>query len=385
LAQIIASKTRSYFENLSAVLAGVKEIKEVVARASDRKARSFHKTLLFVDEIHRFNKAQQDALLPHVENGTLTLIGATTENPSFELNSALLSRCRVIRFESLGVLDIMAAMKNALRDPERGLGGFLEVEDAALEWMARQADGDVRRALTALEVISLFQKALEPPTGGEPNVPVNAESRILCLQDVQNSLESAMGRQPIRYDHSGEEHYNVTSALIKSIRDSDPHAAVYYLARMLEGGEDPLFIARRLVILASEDIGNADPRALSVAISVKDAVEFIGMPEGRISLSQAVTYLAMAPKSNAAYEAIEMAQQEVRNSGALAVPLHLRNAVTGLMKAQGYAQNYRYPHSESQSRTGVNHLPQVLAGKKFYQPRESGLEIQIRERLKKWE
>jgi putative ATPase len=396
LAQIIAKQTRSQFESLSAVLAGVKDIKEVVARAHERKKMTGRKTILFVDEIHRFNKSQQDALLPHVENGTVTLIGATTENPSFELNTALLSRCRVMRFEPLSPEAIALTIKSALEDPNRGLGGFLKLEDDAIQWLAHQAEGDARRALTALEAVALYSKGngtgngsgydneeLSPggPTSSDAPKPVTG----LTVGDIQAALESAMTRQPIPYDKAGEEHYNVISAFIKSIRDSDPHAAVYYLARMIEGGEDPLFIARRLVILASEDIGNADPRAIMVAIAVKDAVEFIGMPEARISLSQAVTYLSVAPKSNASYEAINQAQEEVGQTGALPVPMHLRNAVTGLMKAQGYAQGYRYPHSERQMRTGGAHLPEAIQSKKFYNPKDSGLEIQIKERLQKWE
>ncbi|MEO5969562.1 MAG: replication-associated recombination protein A [Bdellovibrionia bacterium] len=377
LAQIIAKQTLSQFENLSAVLAGVKDIKEVVARAHERKKMTGRKTILFVDEIHRFNKSQQDALLPHVENGTVTLIGATTENPSFELNTALLSRCRVIRFEPLSIEAIALTIKNALGDPNRGFGGFLKLEDEAIQWLAHQAEGDARRALTALEAVALYNS-------GDASKSDSDNNSGLTAKDVQAALESAMTRQPIPYDKSGEEHYNVISAFIKSIRDSDPHAAVYYLARMIEGGEDPLFIARRLVILASEDIGNADPRAIMVAIAVKDAVEFIGMPEARISLSQAVTYLAVAPKSNASYEAINQAQEEVNQTGALPVPMHLRNAVTGLMKAQGYSQGYRYPHSEKQMRTGVNHLPEAIHNRRFYNPKDSGLEIQIKERLKNW-
>jgi putative ATPase len=385
LAQIIAKQTLSQFENMSAVLAGVKDIKEVVARAHERKRMTRRKTILFVDEIHRFNKSQQDALLPHVEAGTVTLIGATTENPSFELNSALLSRCRVIRFEPLNPEAIAQTLRNALADPNRGLGGFLKINEEAIQWLALQAEGDARRALTALEAAALYRTQTDGPMIQSGSTGSNDSAASLTVQDLQAALESAMTRQPIPYDKSGEEHYNVISAFIKSIRDSDPQAAVYYLARMIEGGEDPLFIARRLVILASEDIGNADPRAIMVAIAVKEAVEFIGMPEARISLSQAVTYLSVAPKSNASYEAINQAQAEVNQTGALPVPMHLRNAVTGLNKAQGYSQGYRYPHSEKQMRTGVSHLPEALKNRKFYNPKDSGLEIKIKEQLKGWE
>lgn len=366
LAKIIAHQTQSNFESLSAVLSGVKDIKEAVERAKHARRMSNRKTILFVDEIHRFNKSQQDALLPHVEDGTVTLIGATTENPSFELNSALLSRARVMRLERLSPEAIAVLLRRALELPERGLGGFLKLSAEAVEWLASTSEGDGRRALTALESISLFAGK----TDGE-----------MSLEQVKAALESAMERQPIPYDKSGEEHYNVVSAFIKSIRDSDPHAGLYYLARMLEGGEDPLFIARRLVILASEDVGNADPRALQVALAVKDAVDFVGMPEARINLAQAVTYLAVAPKSNASYAGIGAALAEVRESGALPVPMHLRNAVTGLMKNEGYGQNYRYAHSEKDSRARQTHLPEQLIGKRFYEPKDSGLEKQIRERL----
>ncbi len=368
LARIIAHQTRSEFASLSAVLSGVKEIKEVVAHAKEIKRMSQRKSLLFVDEIHRFNKAQQDALLPHVEDGTVTLIGATTENPSFEMNSALLSRARVIRLERLSEQAIVQTLLRALQDPVRGLGGFLKLTDQAIHWIASQSEGDARRALTALEAVALFAKG-------------SGEGTLLDIQAVQEALESSLERQPIPYDKSGEEHYNVISAFIKSIRDSDPHAGLYYLARMLEGGEDPLFIARRLVILASEDIGNADPRALMVALAVKDAVDFVGMPEARINLAQGVTYLAAAPKSNASYCGIDEAIAEVRKSGALPVPMHLRNAATGLMKAEGYGKGYQYAHSRSDARARQTHLPELLIGKGFYRPKESGLEKQIKEKL----
>ncbi len=365
LARVIAQRTASRFESLSAVLSGVKDIKESVERA--RQARfSRQKTILFVDEIHRFNKSQQDALLPHVEDGTITLIGATTENPSFELNRALLSRARVIRLELLDAAALEKIIRKALTEVEKGLGGFLSLSDEAIRWLAETSEGDARRALTTVENVSLSASGSDHP---------------LSLEEVQKALESALERQPIPYDKSGEEHYNVVSAFIKSIRDSDPHAGLYYLARMLEGGEDPLFIMRRLVILASEDIGNADPRALQVAIDVKSAVEFIGLPEGRINLAQAVTYLALAPKSNASYAGINAAQAEVRQSGALPVPMHLRNAVTGLMKQEGYGQGYRYAHDQNENRARQTHLPDAIVGRRFYEPTENGLEKQIKEKL----
>ena len=366
LSQIIAQKTKSRFVNLSAVLSGIKDIKEAVERAKQAQKLNGAKTILFVDEIHRFNKSQQDALLPHVEDGTVTLIGATTENPSFELNRALLSRTRVIRLESHTLSEIVIILKRALEDSENGLGGFLKLSDEAIEYLAKTNDGDARRSLTALESVALF-------AGGS--------EKQLSVDEVKHALESALDRQPIPYDKNGEEHYNVISAFIKSIRDSDPHAGLYYLARMLEGGEDPLFICRRLVILASEDVGNADPRALQVALNAKDAVDFVGMPEARITLAQAVTYIAMAPKSNASYLGIGEALQSVREHGALPVPMHLRNAVTGLMKLEGYGKNYNYAHNNPDQRAKQTHLPKELLGTKFYRPKEVGLEIQIKDKL----
>ena len=372
LAKIVAQQTQSQFEGLSAVLSGVKDIKEVVERAKQSRRMNQRRTILFVDEIHRFNKSQQDALLPHVEDGTLTLIGATTENPSFEINSALLSRARTIRLERLSEAALAEITRRALSDHERGLGGFLKLTDEAISWLASISEGDARRALTTLETVSLF-------LGSEGQT--SAPGEALGIEDVKKALESALERQPIPYDKSGEEHYNVVSAFIKSLRDSDPHAGLYYLARMLEGGEDPMFIARRLVILASEDVGNADPRGLMVAIAAKEAVEFIGMPEGRINLAQAVTYLALAPKSNASYMGINEAIAKVRETGALPTPMHLRNAVTGLMKNEGYGQGYKYAHSQAGEWARQTHLPEQLIGTRFYEPKEVGLEKQLKEKL----
>ncbi len=366
LAQIIAQQTRTHFDSLSAVLSGVKDIKEAVERAREVWRMSKRKTILFVDEIHRFNKAQQDALLPHVENGTVTLVGATTENPSFELNSALLSRTRVVRLERLSEDALVRVIERALADPQRGLGGFLKLQSEAVRWLASTSEGDARRALTALESVALY---------------AGSEQGELDVAGVQAALESALERQPIPYDKAGEEHYNVISAFIKSLRDSDPHGGLYYLARMLEAGEDPLFIARRLVILASEDVGNADPRGLQIAIAAKEAVDFVGMPEARINLAQAVTYLALAPKSNASYMGINEAIQAVRDQGALPVPMHIRNAVTGLMKNEGYGKNYRYAHDQAGTRAKQTHLPKELLGRRFYQPKEIGLERQLKEKL----
>ncbi|HUP57313.1 MAG TPA: replication-associated recombination protein A [Bdellovibrionota bacterium] len=366
LSQIVAKRTNSAFVSISAVLSGVKDIKEKVEQAKERRRLNRSKTILFVDEIHRFNKSQQDALLPHVEDGTVTLIGATTENPSFELNSALLSRTRVIRLERLAPEAIVSVLERALGDSQRGLGGFLRMKREAVEWLAATSEGDARRALTALESVALYAGKTEGELG---------------VDDVKAALESSLERQPIPYDKAGEEHYNVVSAFIKSLRDSDPHAGLYYLARMLEAGEDPLFIARRLVILASEDVGNADPRGLLIAIAAKEAVDFVGMPEARINLAQAVTYLAMAPKSNAAYAGLDEAQAAVIERGALPVPMHLRNAVTGLMKGEGYGKGYKYAHDQSGQRTRQTHLPKELVGRRFYQPKDVGLEKQIKEKL----
>jgi len=363
LARVIAQTTRSNFVAFSAVLQGVKDIREVVAKAQQERNYYGRRTLLFIDEIHRFNKSQQDALLPWVENGDITLIGATTENPSFEVNSALLSRSRVFVLEPLAAEEIQQLLKRALSAQE-GLGPQqLEIEAKALEFIADQAHGDARSALNTLEVAA-----------------ATATGKIIQLSDAT----AAMQKAPLLYDKGAEEHYNVISAFIKSMRGSDPDAAVYWLARMIEAGEDPLFIARRMVIFAAEDVGNADPRALQVAVATQQAVHFIGMPEGRIPLAQAVTYLATAPKSNAAYVAVGEAQKEVRQSGALPVPHHLRNAPTGLMKDLGYGKDYQYAHNQENSVVTQGHLPDTLVGTTFYRPKESGYEKMIAERLAWW-
>lgn len=367
LAHLIAQHSQAQFEPLSAVLSGVKELKEAVARAKQRQQLHQTKTILFLDEIHRFNKAQQDALLPHVEEGSITLIGATTENPSFEVNAALLSRCKVIRLESLSVEELVQVLRNALNTPERGLQGKLSLSEEALHWIAEYANGDARQALTLLENITFSSKT---PIS-EPLTPVQ----------IQNLLQEMLEKRPIFYDKKGEEHYNVISAFIKSLRGSDPQAGLYYLARMLEAGEDPKFIVRRLVIFASEDIGNADPQGLVVAVAAQQAVDFVGLPEARINLAQAVTYLALAPKSNASYRGIESALEEVRKSGALPVPFHLRNPVTGLMKADGYGKGYQYAHNSPSGMVKQVHLPDALRGRKFYQPKEIAFEKTLKSRL----
>ena len=363
LAQVIANSTRSRFISFSAVLQGVREVREIVAEAKQERAYHGRRTLLFVDEIHRFNKAQQDAFLPYVERGDIILIGATTENPSFEVNPALLSRSRVFVLEPLADDDIRRLLEWALQEP-RGLGERdLAVTEEALTFLAEAARGDARVALNTLEVAAAAAQ-------GE-----------ISLEDIRESLQ----RKPLLYDKGGEEHYNVISAFIKSMRGSDPDGALYWLARMLEAGEDPLFIVRRMVIFASEDVGNADPRALQMAVATLQAVQFVGLPEGRINLAQAVTYLATAPKSNAAYAGINEAQSEVRKSGALPVPPHIRNAPTRLMKDLGYGAGYRYAHNYSEGFAPQDHLPESLGERRFYRPTARGYEKMIAERMAHWD
>lgn len=363
LAQVIAQTTQSRFVFFSAVLNGIKEVREVVAKAREERRYHGRKTLLFVDEIHRFNKAQQDAFLPYVERGEISLIGATTENPSFEINAALLSRSRVFVLEPLPDSEIRRLLERALIDP-RGLANRqLTIEPEALDYLAEMAQGDARIALNTLEVAA-----------------DSAPQQEITLDIIREALQ----RRANRYDKNAEEHYNIISAFIKSMRGSDPDGALYWLARMLDAGEDPVFIARRMVILASEDIGNADPRALQVAVATQQAVHLIGLPEGRIPLAQAATYLATAPKSNAAYLGIDAALAEVRKSGGLPVPMHIRNAPTKLMKDLGYHQGYRYAHDYADGYTAQEYLPETLQGTKFYQPTEHGYEKMIGERMRFW-
>lgn len=350
LARLLAG--RAAFEVLSAVSAGVKDIRAVVERAQARRRHEARATVLFVDEIHRFNKAQQDALLPHVEAGVCRLVGATTENPSFEVNAALLSRARVFQLRPLPIGDLVVLLRRALVDGERGLGrGDVEVEDALLAAIAHSAGGDARRALGALEAVV----DLLPP--GHTTV-----TRALAGE--------ALGGQPLRYDKDGEEHYNVVSAFIKSMRASDADAAVYWLARMLESGEDLMFVARRIVIFASEDVGNADPQALVVAKAAADAVHFVGMPEAVLGLTQATTYMALAPKSNAALRAYAAARKAVKQYGALPVPLVVRNAVTNLMKEVQYGVGYRYPHDLEGGVDGAHagYLPDAIERRRQTDP-----------------
>jgi putative ATPase len=360
LAHVIARETKSHFIFFSAILSGIKEIREIFREAEGYAARGV-KTILFIDEIHRFNKSQQDAFLPYVEKGVVTIIGATTENPSFEVIAPLLSRCRVLTLNQLEAPTVRGILEHALTDTERGLGSLeLRATDEALDFLSEQADGDARIALNTLEVAVGL-----------------AEHGVISLITVQEALQ----KKALLYDKGGEEHYNVISAFIKSMRGSDPDAALYWLARMLEAGEDPLFIMRRMIILASEDIGNADPRALQVAVSALQAFQFIGLPEGRIPLAQAVTYLATAPKSNASYIGIDAALSEVRKSGALPVPLHVRNAPTKLMKELGYHKGYQYDHDYAEGYAGQECLPEKIAGQRFYEPKGLGYEKNIIERM----
>ena len=366
LAQILANAAGAICVHFSAVTSGVKDLKKIIQEAEELH-RLGKPTVLFVDEIHHFNKSQQDNFLPHVERGTLILIGATTENPSFEVISPLLSRCQVLVLNPLSTADIEKIIDAALRDSDRGLGAWkLTLTSEAREFLIQQSQGDARVALNALETAATLARK---------------NGKGIDLSEVQEALQ----KKTLRYDKSGEEHYNVISAFIKSLRGSDPDAALYWMMRMIEAGEDPLFIARRMIIFASEDIGNADPQALQVAVAAKDAVHFVGLPEGRIPLAQAVTYLATAPKSNASYKAMLAAVNDVQEQGALPVPLHLRNAPTPLMEKLGYGKNYKYAHNFPDHIVDQEHMPKELEGRKYYSPTESGHENQIKQRLQHWE
>ena len=356
LALIIARSTDAYFENLSAVLSGVKDVRAVVERAMDRIKRENRKTILFIDEIHRFNRAQQDAFLPYVEKGIIVLIGATTENPSFEVIRPLLSRTRVYILYPLLPEHIEVLLKRALERDERMKEISPEISDETIKFLAEISGGDARIALDTLEIAA--------ETAGK-NGLIDKEIIVNILQ------------RRVPYDKKGEEHYNLISAFIKSVRGSDPDAALYYLARMLEGGEDPMFIARRLVILSSEDIGNADPQAIMVAVACKEAVEFVGMPEGFLPLSQATIYLATAPKSNSVYLAYKEAKRAVKEFPDAPVPLHLRNAPTELMEKLGYGKGYRYPHDYRYGVVKQEYLPEELKGRRFYHPKLIGYERKI--------
>jgi putative ATPase len=363
LAKIIAAVTKAEFIEFSAVLAGIKEIKQVMLDA-DRARQYGTRTIVFVDEIHRFNKAQQDAFLPYVEKGSIRLIGATTENPSFEIISALLSRSRVYVLNQLTEDQLVVLLRRALIDEERGLGTLhLEASDEALEKIAAYSSGDARSAYNVLEVAASLAQAAKAST----------------ITDV--IVQEAVQKRILLYDKSGEEHYNLISALHKSVRNSDPDAALYWLARMLEAGEDPLYVARRVVRMAVEDIGLAEPGALALCMAARDAVDFIGMPEGNLALAQAVVYLSVAPKSNALYTAYSAVQEDVENTAAEPVPLHLRNAPTRLMKGLGYGRDYQYAHDVEGKVAHMQSLPDSLRDRTYYHPTGEGVEKRIRERL----
>jgi putative ATPase len=364
LASLMARVAGARFVAFSAVLSGVKEIRQVVAEAEVERARRRGRTILFVDEIHRFNRAQQDAFLPHVEKGTIVLVGATTENPSFEVNSALLSRCRVYVLRPLGEEQLVAILEAALVDPERGLGrAGVHATGEALRAIARLANGDARSALNVLEL------AGQLAAGGAI---------------TETTIREASQRRALLYDKSGEEHYNLISALHKSLRDSDPDASLYWMTRMLDSGEDPLYVARRLVRFASEDVGNADPQALLLTLASKEAYDFLGSPEGELALAQATLYLALAPKSNASYVAYNEARADVDAAPAEPVPLHIRNAPTGLMKDLGYGTGYQYAHDAPDARVDQEHLPESLRGRQYYRPVDRGLEAELGRRLAEW-
>ncbi|MDH3571980.1 MAG: AAA family ATPase [Desulfobacteraceae bacterium] len=374
LARIFASHTRRHFVHFSAVLSGVKEIRSVIEDAKNQQKLFRKKTVLFVDEIHRFNKAQQDAFLHHVESGLITLIGATTENPSFEVIPPLLSRCRVITLNSLSDEDIVAIMRNALKDRERGLGDMNLIFDKdALSHLVRMSDGDARTALNSLETsASLIAMHRGDPSKEKPIT--------ITLQDVERAME----RKALLYDKTGDEHYNLISAFHKSLRGSDPDAAAYWLGRMLSAGEDPLYVARRMVRFASEDIGNADPHALGVALSAMEAFRFLGQPEGELALVQAAVYLATAPKSNSIYTAYGAVKAVIDKYGALPAPLHIRNAPTALMRGIGYGKDYKYAHDYKDAYTPQDYLPEKLDGRYFYKPTDRGYENRIKQWLEKW-
>jgi putative ATPase len=369
LARILANETKSKFVSFSAVLSGVKEIRAVIDEARELLERKKTKMILFVDEIHRFNKAQQDAFLPHVESGLITLIGATTENPSFEVIAPLLSRTRVLVLKPFSEEDLLAILESALKDNQKGYGQIsIKIDQNVLRYIVSLADGDARSALNNLEaVVSMVQ-----------NLP--EDKRVISLKFAQEALL----KKSLLYDKNGEEHYNLISALHKSLRGSDPDAALYWLGRMLAAGEDPLYIARRMVRFASEDIGNADPQALVVSMAAQQAFHFIGLPEGELALAQAAVYLATAPKSNSLYVGYGKVKEIINTKGYLPVPLHIRNAPTKLMKDLDYGKDYKYAHDYANAYVPQEYLPDEIRGQIFYQPREVGFEKTIIERLNYW-
>jgi putative ATPase len=369
LAHLLARSSGAEFVFFSAVLSGVKEIREIVSQARATIVAKNLPTILFVDEIHRFNKSQQDAFLPHVESGLITLIGATTENPSFQVIAPLLSRCRVLVLNPLSPESLAQIATRALQDQENGLGQFrTEITPEAMEHLVRMADGDGRRLLNNLEVAFSI------------TTPDHEGLHRIDLPTVEEAIQ----QRTLRYDTAGEEHYNLISALHKSLRDSDPDGSLYWLTRMLMAGEEPLYIARRLIRFASEDIGNADPQALLMAIGARDSYQTLGSPEGELALAQVVIYLATAPKSNASYLAFSRVRKEIEHSGSLPVPLQIRNAPTSLMKSLGYGREYKYAHDDPDGVVLQDHLPSELAGKRFYEPTNRGHEAIISDRLAKW-
>ena len=369
LTHIIANITRAQFSSLSAVSAGVADMRKVIEEAKKRLKLSGQRTILFIDELHRFNKAQQDAVLPFVENGTVTFIGATTENPSFEVIAPLLSRCRVFRLNLLSDEDVRLIVKRAIKDKERGLGEFqISISEEALDHLVTASNGDARVALNALEM-AIFA-----------TLPDSEDLRSIDL----SAIEEALQHRALLYDKSGDQHYDLISALHKSLRGSDPDAALYWLGRMIEAGEDPLYIARRLVRFASEDVGMADPQALVIAIAAQQAVHFVGLPEGNLALAQAVVYLAVAPKSNSLYQAYSRVKQDIQHGRNEPVPLHLRNPVTDLMREMGHGRGYKYAHDYPDHFVKQQNLPPSLQGKRYYVPSDQGYEKEIAARLKKW-
>lgn len=367
LAHIIANMTSSHFEAISAVTSGVAELRKVIEMSRERFGLYRQRTILFVDEIHRFNKAQQDVILPHVEEGTVTFIGATTENPSFEIIAPLLSRSRVFTLKALGDEEVAVIIRQALTDDERGIYSLgVKIAEDAFNHLVSVTNGDARMALNALELAATVANL--------------SEERIVSLDIVEDAIQ----QRSVLYDKEGDQHYDTISAFIKSVRGSDPDAAMYWLVRMIEAGEDPMFIARRLIILSAEDIGMADPRALTIAVASQQAVHFIGMPEGAIPLAEATVYMATAPKSNSAYVALNQAREDIRNTRNESIPMHLRNPVTSLMREQGYGKGYMYPHDYHGHFIPTENVPKTLSGKRYYHPSNQGYEVTVSRRLQEW-
>jgi putative ATPase len=368
LARVIANTTDAFFAPVSAVSAGVADLRRIVKEAADRYAESGQRTILFIDEIHRFNKSQQDAILPHVEEGTVTLIGATTENPSFEVNSALLSRSRVIVLRALGPDDLNGLINAAIRS-EIGLGSLnVELTDEARAHLLQISDGDARSMLNTLELAAV---STQPGPDGKRSVDLA-------------TVEDAAQQRWLQYDRAGDGHYDAISALHKSVRDSDPDGSLYWLGRMLEAGEDPLYVARRIIRMATEDIGLADPHALTLCMAAQQAVHFLGMPEGELALAEAVVYLSFAPKSNSVYNAYSQVKDDVMRTRNEPVPMHIRNAPTGLMKGLGYGKGYKYAHDYDDALVDQEHLPDSLRGRRYYRPTDRGHEARIKQRMEEW-